>query len=125
MVVYMITVDFLYVDDEGQTYRQSLLFDKDICLGDAIDLTGWLDLPKFNPIKIWFDGVDDKTPIDQKAWYVGVFSVKKPLNYLLQDGDRVEFYRPLPDDPMKKRKDGIKNAKKKKARLATHSSILS
>lgn len=41
---------------------------------------------------------------NHKAWYVGIYSQKKPLKTQLSDGDRIEIYRPLSLDPMAKRK---------------------
>jgi putative ubiquitin-RnfH superfamily antitoxin RatB of RatAB toxin-antitoxin module len=35
---------------------------------------------------------------------VGVFSKIQPMNYVLQANDRIEIYRPLTEDPMKKRR---------------------
>lgn len=35
---------------------------------------------------------------------VGVFGFRKPLNHLLEDGDRVEIYRPLTMSPTEARK---------------------
>lgn len=113
----MIGVSFLYVHDDGQVFAKSLPLAQNTDLKTAILATDWLTLPEFSTIKIWLDGIKDDTLPSQKAWYIGVWSVKKPLNYLLQDGDRVEFYRPLSDDPMKKRQSKVSIAKKKQAQI--------
>lgn len=113
----VISVSLLYVHNDGQVFQKSLSLTKNSPLKSAIIASGWLDLPEFNAIKQWLDGVDDNTKPNAKAWYVGVFSVKKSLDYPLQDGDRVEFYRPLTDDPMKKRQSKVQIAKKKQAQL--------
>ena len=113
----VITVSLLYVHNDGQVFQKSLSLTKNSPLKSAILASGWLDLPEFSAIKQWLDGTDEETSPNAKAWYVGVFSVKKPLNYPLQAGDRVEFYRPLADDPMKKRQSKVLIAKKKQARL--------
>ena len=39
----------------------------------------------------------------QKATF-GVFSLPRPLDYVLRDGDRVEIYRPLIADPKEMRR---------------------
>lgn len=51
----------------------------------------------------WCVDNQDHDP-NHKAWYVGIYSQKKRLDTVLSDGDRVEIYRPLSDDPMMKRK---------------------
>lgn len=115
--VFVIEVAFLYVDEMGQVYHKSLLLAENTPLRQAIIATGWLDLPVFAHIRTWLEGVNDGDLPNQKAWYVGVFSVKKPLDYLVKQGDRVEFYRPLCQDPMKKRQTKVLIAKKKQAQL--------
>lgn len=50
-------------------------------------------------------GIRDEFPdltVDPSA--VGVFSRKVPLDHALQDGDRVEIYRPLEADPKETRR---------------------
>lgn len=113
----VISVSFLYVHDNGQVFSKSLTLSANTDLKTAIFAADWLLLPEFNAIKSWLDGVTNDTLPNQKAWYVGVWSVKKPLNYVLQEGDRVEFYRPLSDDPMKQRQSKVQIAKKKQAQI--------
>lgn len=115
--IFVITVSFLYVHTDGQVFAKSLTIPKNTSLKSAILASDWLNLPEFVAIKTWLDDTDEDTTPNQKAWYVGVWSVKKPLNYLLQEGDRVEFYRPLSDDPMKKRQSKVLIAKKKQAQI--------
>lgn len=57
--------------------------------------------------------VEDFPEIYWDAENVGVFSQKKPLNYVLQENDRIEIYRPLIIDPMEARR---LKAEKQKAR---------
>lgn len=74
--------------------------------------SGFLLLPEFSDFKAWFfDNLD--TLVSQKVWYVGIFSQKKPLSASLQDGDRIEIYRPLPFDPMASRKQKVLAKKQK------------
>ncbi|MCD6038700.1 MAG: pasI [Gammaproteobacteria bacterium] len=44
------------------------------------------------------------TTIDLKHQKIGIFSKKKKLSDLLEDGDRVEIYRPLIMDPKEARR---------------------
>lgn len=109
----VIFVSFLYVDENAQVYQQTLSLAPNTSLRQAIAQTNWLDLPAFGAIKAWLDDTPDDALPNQRAWYVGVFSLKKPLNYTLKDGDRVEFYRPLPKDPMKQRQTKVLIERKK------------
>ncbi len=45
---------------------------------------------------------------------VGIFSQVKPLNHQVQDGDRIEIYRPLIADPKAVRRKRAEQAKAKK-----------
>lgn len=71
-------------------------------LMDALTQTGWL--AQYPELAQWCEEHKNEGKIDNKAWRVGVFSYKKPLNYELKSHDRVEVYRPLTIDPMRKRK---------------------
>ena len=42
--------------------------------------------------------------IDLSVWQVGIFGKLKPLDTVLQAGNRVEIYRPLKADPMQSRR---------------------
>lgn len=83
----------LYVDtsiEAGTTLYQALV------------QVGWLD--EYPDLKQWCEENKDNLKIDNKSWRVGVYSQKRPLSYILQPHDRVEVYRPLTIDPMRKRK---------------------
>lgn len=70
-------------------------------LYQALNRVGWLD--KFELLKGWCDSVAvDELP-SAKQWHVGVFSQKQPLNYVLQNNDRIEVYRSLIANPMQRR----------------------
>lgn len=45
---------------------------------------------------------------------VGVFGIQKNLSYILQDGERVEIYRPLLIDPKQARLARVKRDRKEK-----------
>lgn len=50
-------------------------------------------------------GIRDRCPdIPVDPAEVGIFSRKRPLDHILQDGDRVEIYRPLRADPKEVRR---------------------
>lgn len=68
----------------------------------ALQQAGWLQ--RFPQLQQWCEEHADDEKIDNKSWYVGVFSQKKLLSYPLQAHDRIEIYRPLTIDPMRKRK---------------------
>lgn len=45
--------------------------------------------------------------------HVGVFGKEVSLDHILTEGERIELYLPLLCDPMVKRKEKVKRAKKK------------
>lgn len=62
--------------------------------------------------------VEDFPEISWDAKNVGVFSQRKPLDYVLEANDRVEIYRPLIIDPKEARRLKAEKQKQKKAREA-------
>ncbi len=42
--------------------------------------------------------------IDLASWPVGIYGKKKPLDTVLRENDRIEFYRPLIADPKDSRR---------------------
>ncbi len=50
--------------------------------------------------------------IDLDQQKVGIFSQVKPLNHVVQNGDRIEIYRPLIADPKEVRRKKAEAAKK-------------
>lgn len=90
-------VEVAYALPNKQLIR-SFEVEQGITLDDAIRLSGIIeDFPE-----IYWD-----------AKNVGVFSQAKPLDYVLQENDRVEIYRPLIIDPKEARR---LEAEKQKAR---------
>ncbi|MGE0859404.1 MAG: RnfH family protein [Gammaproteobacteria bacterium] len=58
--------------------------------------------------------VDDRLPVEAlAAASFGIFGVVKTLETTLADGDRVEIYRPLADDPkLIRRRRGTRRARR-------------
>lgn len=99
-------VSVVYVGADGAVFAQALEVGQGCTILQAIESSKIFEtlgdeLSKFHT---WLHSTDPSTPPNHKAWFVGVFSVKKSLNYEVQDGDRIEIYRPLVADPMKQRK---------------------
>lgn len=57
-----------------------------------------LEVVKLSPLAAEFPGVDFETPT------LGVFAQKVSHDYIVQEGDRVEVYRPLTADPKEVRR---------------------
>jgi len=58
--------------------------------------------------------VRSKLPaLDFNTLDVGIFSIKKERNYQLQEGDRLELYRPLIIDPKERRRQRAEIARLK------------
>lgn len=108
-----------YVDTKGKTHLKSLNLETPCTLNYAIYLSGLLDElgMELAPVKEWLDSTPPDTTPNHKAWFVGIFSQKKPLDHPLKDGDRVEIYRPLTLDPMNSRQNKVKLARKQQNRL--------
>lgn len=85
---------------------QSLYLEMEVAEGttllQALQQSGWLQ--QYPDLQQWCDEHAQDEQINNKTWAVGVFSQKKLLSYVLQAHDRIEVYRPLTIDPMRKRK---------------------
>lgn len=85
---------------------QSLYLEMEVAEGttllEALQQPGWLQ--QYPDLQQWCDEHAQDEQINNKTWAVGVFSQKKLLSYVLQAHDRIEIYRPLTIDPMRKRK---------------------
>lgn len=85
---------------------QSLYLEMEVAEGttllQALQQSGWLQ--QYPDLQQWCDEHAQDEQINNKTWAVGVFSQKKLLSYVLQAHDRIEIYRPLTIDPMRKRK---------------------
>lgn len=84
----MITVEVAYAKPEKQTLL-SIIVEPNCTVEEAILQSG-----------ILFDHQE----IDLNSAKVGIFSKSCTLNQPVQDGDRVEIYRPLPTDPKEMRR---------------------
>ncbi len=113
------SVQVLYVHDDGQVFCQSLPYDDNMSVYDAICQTNWLNQAQFAQLKHWIEAHRNDCSINPKAWYVGIFSKKCLLKAQLQDKDRVELYRPLSHDAITNRKQKVLAKKKQQARLAS------
>lgn len=109
-------ISVAYVHTDGRSFYQSLDLPDGASVRSALDACGWLALPEFAEFNAWLMGVGADELPNHKAWFVGVFSQKKPLNHSLQNGDRVEIYRPLTADAMNNRQSKVKIAKKQTAK---------
>lgn len=102
----MMTVSIAYVSDQTQHYLE-LQVPKGSRICDVISQSGYLTLPDLAWFVDWYhDNLHSKP--NHKAWYVGIYSVKQPLNAVVRDGERIEIYRPLSSDPMARRKSKSK-----------------
>lgn len=85
---------------------QSLYLEMEVAEGttllQALQQSGWLQ--QYPDLQQWCDEHAQDEQINNKTWAVGVFAQKKLLSYVLQAHDRIEIYRPLTIDPMRKRK---------------------
>jgi len=82
-----IRVEVAYVDGSCQFLREIEL-PAGATLGEAITASGLAEL----------------TGVDAAALDSGVWSIRAPRERVLEDGDRVELYRPLRIDPMEARR---------------------
>lgn len=92
-----IAVDVAYALPEKQ-YLYKVTLDDGACVEDAICASGLLEL---------------RPDIDLAKNKVGIFSRLVRMSDLLQDGDRVEIYRPLIADPKMLRRQRVERAAKK------------
>ncbi len=93
------------------TAKDQAYIEMDVALGtsiyQALQLVGWLE--QYPELANWCEQIKESptslaTKPNARHWCVGIYSQKKPLDYILQANDRIEVYRPLSIDPMKRRK---------------------
>ncbi len=107
----MINISLAYaLDDKTQDY-QELQVANDSTIYQTLQIAGWLD--KYEELATWCEQIKKSeqalaTKPNARLWRVGVYSQKKPLNYILQANDRIEIYRPLKFEPMSRRKKRAK-----------------
>lgn len=107
-----ISISVAYAPSVGEPFYQELTVESGITLLGAIHQSGVLGVPELSDFSQWLSENADSDP-NHKAWYVGIYSVKKRLDTVLMEGDRVEIYRPLVAEPMARRKAKTKKAKKR------------
>ena len=98
-----INIAIAYEPSVGEPFYQEMRVSYGTTLAQAVRLSGVLALPELDKFDEWLTQHATVTP-NHKAWYVGIYSVKKPVDTVLDDGDRVEIYRPLGFEPMRRRK---------------------
>ena len=89
----MVKVELIFIDEKQQ------IFHKPYSLPQGSSVSQLLSLANISL---------------KKDYAVGIYSKKVSLDKVLQDGDRVEIYRPLVEDPKDKRR---KRAKAKRVIL--------
>lgn len=97
----MITIEVVYATPEQQTLLR-LSVPAGTTMTEAVHRSGILQ---------------QHPQIDLETAILGIFSriEKEPSSRMLQEGDRVEIYRPLLIDPREARKARAEKAKKKRA----------
>lgn len=107
-------VALAYVAKEGHQMYDEISVAAGTTIAQAIKMSGWLDAPLLQDFALWY-AQNQHTQPNHKSWYVGIYSQKKSLDTPLCDGDRIEIYRALNDDPMAKRKQKSKSRMKSKS----------
>lgn len=93
--------------DRDQQYYQELQVPQGSSIAQVIAQSGYLQLAALSWFVPWYNAHQDSSP-NHRAWHVGIYSVKKRLDTIVQDNDRIEIYRPLIYDPMTRRKSKSK-----------------
>ncbi len=84
-----LTIHLVFFPEAGPRWARSLRMPPGSRLEAAVRASGFQqDFPAF----------------ELEQWGVGVYGKLQPLDYLLQDNDRVEIYQPLRFDPMESRR---------------------
>ncbi len=107
----MINISLAYALDDSKQDYQELQVVNNTNIYQALQMAGWLD--KYEDLAIWCEQIKNSeqslaTKPNARLWRVGIYSQKKPLNYILQANDRIEIYRPLKFEPMSRRKKRAK-----------------
>lgn len=83
----MVNLEVVYVDELGQTFHQRLSLEQGATIALALEES---ELFQKHP--------------ETRQMPVGIFGKQAALETVLQEGDRVEIYRPLSLDPKEKRR---------------------
>lgn len=108
----MIAIALAYAHDDGSQKYAEFDVPPRTTIMQALELSGWLKMSELADFAHWCRQNHDQNPV-HRAWFVGVFSEKKRLDSVLNDGDRIEIYRALTADPMSRRKAKTKKKVKK------------
>lgn len=98
----MIKVSLAYAPSQDEQYYEQLRVPVGSTIYEVLLHSGWLD--RFEPLALWCEQERHTQTPTAKSWHVGIYSQKQPLNYVVKSQDRIEIYRSLSLDPMKKRK---------------------
>jgi uncharacterized protein len=90
-------IEIVYAEQQ-RAIRRSFRLAPGSCAADALRLAA-LD-PNFAGVDLWYSAL-------------GIFGRLIPADHALQDGDRLEIYRPLTADPKTARRARAKQARKK------------
>lgn len=110
----MIDIAIAYVALDGKQYYEELSVLDGTTIYQAIERSGWFELPELADFKVWCANNHTQNP-NHRAWYVGIYSQKQKLDAIVQQGDRIEIYRSLSHDPMSRRKNRSKSLMKCKS----------
>ena len=100
---YMANVEIVYVTADKTVIHHHCMVAAGATVADALQQSGLLDThPEIHELT------------------VGIFAKPVTLNTLLQQGDRIELYRPLTNDPKEKRKQLANKDKIKRRQLKRH-----
>lgn len=83
----MVAIEIIYITSDGSIIHCKLFVPSGSTIADVIKKSNLLD-----------------THPEIQNLSVGVFSKQKSLTNIIQDGDRIEIYRPLMIDPKEKRR---------------------
>lgn len=83
----MLNVEVIYIDEHKNIFQKNIELPDNSCAKDALTLSGLYEA---------YPCCRDRA--------LGIFGKKIAVNARLKNGDRLEVYRPLTIDPMKKRR---------------------
>lgn len=103
-----LTVSVIYAPAAGKAFYRTLCLPACATVRDAINasniLAHYANTPELGTFAAWLANTPNSATPVHRAWFVGVFSVKKSLGTKLEMGDRIEIYRALAMDPMARRR---------------------
>ncbi len=102
----MIDVSLAYAHKDRQDYL-TMSVEQGTSIYQALLQANWLT--QYPELGSWCEQIrlsenSLSTRPNAKKWLIGIYSQKKSLDYILQADDRIEVYRQLECDPMRRRK---------------------